>query len=62
MGYSPYKNSDNTVPYYQEFIADTLNDVANLPTSAAPGSTCLVLEDSSIWILGTDETWHTIQR
>lgn len=60
MAYSSYQNSDNIVPYYVALVADYLSDVETLPTEVAPGSTCLVIEDSSLWILGNDEVWHKI--
>lgn len=60
MAYSSYQNSDNIVPYYVSLVADYLSDVETLPTEVAPGSTCLVIEDSSLWILGNDEVWHQI--
>ena len=58
MAYQSYRTSDNTAPYYADLIADLLSDVETLPTFYAPGSTCLVLEDFSVYILGVDETWH----
>jgi len=58
MGYSSYQNSDNVVPYYMAFVADMLTDVNKLPTNCAPGSTCIVIENSSLWMLGTDNQWH----
>ncbi len=60
MAYSSYQNSDNIVPYYAALVADTNADVDELPTDFAPGSTCLVIEDSSLWILGNDKIWHKI--
>jgi len=60
MAYSSYQNSDNIVPYYAALVADTIADVDELPTDFAPGSTCLVIEDSSLWILGNDKLWHKI--
>lgn len=60
MAYSSYQNSNNIVPYYAALVADTNADVDKLPTDFAPGSTCLVIEDSSLWILGNDKIWHKI--
>lgn len=60
MAYSSYQNSDNIVPYYVALVADYLSDVETLPTEVAPGSTCLVIEDSSIWMLGVDGKWHEL--
>lgn len=58
--YSSYQNSDNIAPYYAALIADTTDDVDGLPVEFAPGSTCIVIEDSSLWILGNDKIWHQI--
>lgn len=60
MAYTAYQNSDNIVPYYQDIVADSLSDINTLPTDSAPGSTCLVLEDSSVWVLGSDRVWHEV--
>lgn len=60
MAYSVYRNSDHTAAYVNELIADTTADIENLPTDYTPGSTCIVIEDSSIWILGNDKAWHKI--
>ena len=43
-----------------EAIADTRADLEALPTKWNAGSTCLVIEDSSVWILGNDKVWHEL--
>lgn len=44
-----------------EFTADTRADINEIPTANwVMGSTCLVIEDSSIWILGSDKKWHEL--
>lgn len=60
MAYSSYQNSDNIVPYYAALVADYLADIEKIPIDFAIGSTCLVIEDSSLWILGNDRKWHKI--
>ena len=62
MAYTSYQNSDNIVPYYQALVADTESDVADLPTDCAPGSTCLVVGGSSLWIFGNDNEWHKLTK
>lgn len=62
MAYSSYQNSDNIVPYYQAFVADTESDIASLPTQCAPGSTCLVVGNSSLYVLGNDNIWHKLTK
>jgi hypothetical protein len=46
-----YKNSDQTAYSVVEIVANFLSDIPGLPTDYAPGSTCLVVEDGSVWIL-----------
>lgn len=55
-----YKNSDTTTSYVVEIVADTIDDIEDLPTNFTPGSDCIVLEDSSVWMLGNDEVWHRL--
>lgn len=44
-----------------EFVADTRADIDNVPTDIGQmGSTCLVIEDSSVWILDSDKKWHEL--
>lgn len=43
-----------------EAVADNLADIQELPTKWSIGSTCLVIEDSSVWILGSDRIWHKL--
>lgn len=60
----------------REFVVDTLDGINELPhighegvqqgmdtTSndrVRAGSTCIVLEDSSVWMLGNDDIWHEL--
>lgn len=51
----------------RSFFADEEADVANLPTSdddypngIAPGSDCMVIESSNVYILGSDGTWGVL--
>jgi hypothetical protein len=56
--YSITKNSDISQPYVCEIVADTRADIEEIPADFAPGSTCVVLEDTSVWMLGNDAIWH----
>ena len=42
-----------------ELAVDKVTDIKNIPNSCAPGSSCVVIEDFSIWMLGSDG-WHQI--
>ena len=56
--FSIIKQSDNISPYVIEFVADTEADVEQLPTiSAFPGSTCIVTENASVYILNNEKNW-----
>ena len=57
-----YISQDGDISYgITELSADKRADVENnnMPKECAPGSTCIVIEDSSIWMLGSDG-WHEI--
>ena len=60
--YSITAQSGNTSSYIMEFQVDKIEDLVDLPKSptCAPGSTCLCIEDSSVWALGNDNKWHEI--
>lgn len=58
--YSIKQQGDTVQTYVNEAVADTRADIASLPTTWAVGSTCLVIEDSSVWILGNDLIWHEL--
>ena len=54
------KNADTTQSSVVEIVADTLEDINNLPTNYGIGSDCICLEDSSVWMLGNDKQWHQL--
>lgn len=58
--YSIKQQGDTVQTYVIEAVADTRADIASLPTTWAVGSTCLVIEDSSVWILGNDLIWYEL--
>lgn len=43
-----------------ELIVDSNADVATLSTDYAPGSTCFVVEDSSLYMLNGNKAWILI--
>lgn len=51
-------NAVNT--YILSLVVDLKSDVSNLPTDIETGSTCICLENSSVWMLGNDKVWHEI--
>lgn len=43
------------------YMADLRSDIETLPTDCAAGSTCIVIEDSSVWMLGTNRVWTELK-
>lgn len=56
------KQSGKENAYLTEFIADMATDILDLPhiEDCAVGSTCFVIENSSVYMLGNDDIWHEI--
>ena len=42
-----------------ELVVDKREDIKDISKNCSPGSSCMVIEDSSIWMLGSDG-WHEI--
>lgn len=56
--YSYVKQTDKTTTYVSEFIADTTGDIDNIPVeNIAPGSTCIVIDSSEVYMLNTKKEW-----
>lgn len=55
--YRLYKQNDDTQAYVTEFVADTDNDVKDLPTSVYPGSVCIVAASTNVYILNASKQW-----
>lgn len=60
MAYKITVNGNNIQSSVVEIIADTVADVDSLPTDVGIGSDCIVLENSSVFMLGNDLTWHEL--
>lgn len=60
MAYKIISNGPNIQSNVVEVIADTLTDLDTVPTSFGVGSDCIVLENSSVWMLGNDKVWHEL--
>jgi len=58
--YRVIKNGDVTQADILEITADNLTDVDDLPKTCGAGSSCIVLENSSVWVLGNDKEWHQL--
>ncbi len=52
------RSNDNTAPYVTEFVVDKESDVTDISVkSCAPGSTCIVTENGSVYILSPKRIW-----
>lgn len=60
MGVVLNKQDSNEVYGLAEFYADTVADVANLPTDCTAGSTCIVKEGPAVYILSTEKVWELL--
>ena len=55
------RSADKTQPYVTEVVVDTVADVEGVPTATfAPGSTIIVLEDASVYMLNTSKEWKKL--
>ena len=59
--YTIIQQGDTVQTYILEIMCDARQDVETLPTHWASGSSCLVIEDSSVWVLGIDKEWHELE-
>jgi hypothetical protein len=55
--YRLYKQNDDVAAYVTEFVADTDADVASLPTTVYPGSTCVVADSANVYIFNASYKW-----
>ena len=54
------KQNDNVSTYITEFVADTEDDIKDLPTSpneVYPGSTCIVVATANVYMLNNKKEW-----
>ena len=60
--YSVIKSSDHIAPYIMEYVITKIVDFDTFPKqpTCAPGSTCVCLENSSVYMLGDDDIWHEL--
>lgn len=55
--FSIMKENDRARYSLVEYVADTENDVNNLPTDCLPGSSCIVAETSNVYMLNNQGQW-----
>lgn len=60
MAYRVMSNGANIQSNVVEIVVDTRTDLEDVPTTFGIGSDVICLEDSSVFMLGNDKTWHEI--
>lgn len=58
--YTIIQQGDTVQSYVIEAVCNTREDIENLPTDWLAGSSCFVIEDSSVWMLSLDGIWCEI--
>lgn len=57
MAYAKIKMNGEYIVNKVEFVCDSRNDIPMLPIDAQFGSTALVAEDGSVWMLNSTGQW-----
>lgn len=60
MAYKVTSNGSNIQSDVVELVVDTTAELNDVPTTFGVGSDAIVLEDSSVWMLGNDKQWHEL--
>lgn len=59
--YSSIRQGDKSGPYIVEFVADQVSDLEQIPVDdIRAGSTCIIIADSSVYMLDHDKTWKLL--
>lgn len=54
------QQNDNIQTYVNEYVADTEADIKDLPTNIYPGSVCIVIETSNVYMLNSEKKWKKL--
>lgn len=55
--FSQIQTGTKITPGLVELVVDTKNDLISVPNHYAPGSTCIVIEDSDVYMLNHEKIW-----
>lgn len=61
MGINIIRQGDTDQYNIIQYVCDTREDVQKLVTSDGAGSTAFVIEDSSVWMLSTENVWKELE-
>lgn len=59
--YKITKQGDTNQYNLVEYVCDLLTDVQDLPTTVAPGSTAIIIENTSVWMLSPEKIWKELR-
>ena len=59
--YSIIRQGDTDENGILQYCCDKVSDIKNLPTIDNQGSVCIVIENSSVYMLGSDKQWHELK-
>lgn len=60
MAYNMMRQGDTDEYNNIVYCCDTRADVEQLPKEIGMGSSCVVLEDSSVWMLSSEKVWKEL--
>ena len=60
--YSIYANNEDIAYGINKYIADTEDDLKNIPIHGTPGTTVFVISNSQLYMLNTKKEWKPIQN
>ena len=58
--FSYISQNGNDAQYLSSLLADSENDVQNLPTNISPGSTCFIEETGATFMLSNSHYWFKV--
>lgn len=59
--YTIVQQGDTVESYIIECVCDTRQDIDTLPNNWKSGSSCIVIEDSSVWMLNNQKIWTELK-
>ena len=60
MSYTIRRQGDSDSYNVVELCCDKASDIETLPKTYAPGSVCIVIENSDVYMLNTKKEWKKI--
>lgn len=60
MAYRIIANGEDVQSSVVEIVVDARSEMDSLPIDYSAGSDAIVIEDSSVWMLGNDHQWHEL--